>query len=220
MSVFKNIKSLFVVEEGSAPAKPASAKKETATSSSTSTPQVTESKAGAKGKVTGKFMDVLFSAMEKNNLDGFDYLEYKQSLKSLSKMKMDDATRYQSAYAMAETMGATPAKLINSASHYIQVLQKEEEKFESALSKQRHQNISEKEKQVKEMDLLVKQKEDQILKLKKEIEATRKKQETLRKQVKDATAKVETTKNNFIASFNQLVGQIHTDLEAMKQYLK
>ena len=35
------------------------------------------------GKVTDKFYDILFGAMEANNQEGFDYLEYKKSLQTL-----------------------------------------------------------------------------------------------------------------------------------------
>jgi chromosome segregation ATPase len=224
MSVFKNIKSLFIVEEeGAGPAKSTATSKSAQKAPAGSTPKgpvVEESSLGDKGKVTEKFMDVLFSAMEKNNLDGFDYLEYKQSLQSLVKMPMDEATRYQSAFAMAQTMGANPQKLIQSADHYISVLQKEEKKFEAALANQTHNQIASKEKLVKELDATIKQKEAQIQKLQKEIAATRKKQEALRADVKKASVKVQTTKNNFIASYNQLVSQIQADMDKMKQYLK
>ncbi|MCB0704601.1 MAG: hypothetical protein KDC34_04800 [Saprospiraceae bacterium] len=220
--MFKNIKSLFVLEDEN-PSPKTTSKSESnkgATTPDSGSPVVRESPAGVRGQVTIKFMDVLFAAMEKNNLDGFDYLEYKQSLQSLAKMPMDEATRYQSAYAMAQTMGATPQKLIQSASHYIQVLQAEEQKFQVALANQKQQNISEKEKLANDLDLTVKTKEEAIKKLQQEIETTRKQQQSLRKEVESATIKVESTKNDFIASFNKLVSQINQDMEAMKNYLK
>ena len=75
--------------------------------------------------------------MEKANIEGFDYLEYKQSLKSLAKMPMDERTRFQSAYAMAQTMGASVGHLIKTAQHYIDILAAEEKKFETALANQK-----------------------------------------------------------------------------------
>ena len=85
-------------------------------------PVVKESPAGDPGKVNDKFTEVLFSAMERDNQEGFDYLEFKQSLRSLEKMPMDEATRYQSALAMAKTLGANPVLLQQSAAHYLNVL--------------------------------------------------------------------------------------------------
>ena len=131
--MLKNLKSLFIVEEQNAPEKPAEDPKPTVTPS----PKIAESREGDPGKITQKFIEVLFKAMESNNLDGFDYLEFKQSLQSLSKMPMDEATRFRSAFAMAETMGATTQQLLSSANHYIDVLKSEETKFEKALANQR-----------------------------------------------------------------------------------
>ena len=39
-------------------------------------------------------------------------------------------------------------------------------------------------------------------------------------QIKSAAERMESTKNNFIASYNLLVGQIVDDIEKMKTYLK
>ena len=74
-------------------------------------------------------MDVLAEALQNNNIDGVDYFEFRQSLLSLSKISMDEKTRYQSAFAMAQAMGATPKQLIETAEHYLNVLKNEEHKF-------------------------------------------------------------------------------------------
>lgn len=221
--MFKNLKSLFIVEEEGAPKKKASNKKAAPPTSKTPEKiekvEATPTEVGA-GKVTQKFMDVLFKAMEKNNLEGFDYLEFKQSMASLKKMSMDEPTRYQSAFAMAQTMGATPDHLVKTAQHYINILRKEEEKFEAALAKQNQVQIGDKQNQIKQLDDTIKAKAAQIQKLTKEIEAHQKQSKSLKGQINKASVKVQTTKNNFIASYKSLVGQIAADVENMKKYLK
>lgn len=223
--MLKNLKSLFIIEEenpkkgtkGKAvPPKPAQ-KGEPATTpeKKDSTPQVPSS-----GKVSSKFVNILFKAMEENNLDGFDYLEFKQSLKSLEKMPMDEATRYQSAYAMAQTMGATPEKLLETAQHYLQVLGNEEKKFEEALAAQKQKQIGSKEQQIKKLEEVVNNKATQIKQLTKEIEAHQQKANALKKEIGGAVVKVESTKNDFIASYQALVDKIMVDVENMKKFLK
>lgn len=226
-SMLKKIKSLFVIEE-EAP----KAKNESSSRSQTSAPAESKermdvasadlppSPVAAPGKVTNKFMDVLLGAMAKNNLDGFDYLEFKQSLKSLSEMPMDEKTRFQSAFAMAQTMGATPDLLINTANHYLNVLQKEEKKFEQAVDNQRKKQIGNKEKEIKQMDMLIQEKAEQIKRLTQEIEQHRKLRDKLTQQISQSAVKVETTKNNFIASYQALVSQIQADIEQINKYLK
>lgn len=232
MGFADKLKSLFVVEDESS-----SKKKETKTTSTpkkaaskskaTPTPsaqpkgvEVVESSEGKKGQPTTKFMEILFGAMEKHNLDGFDYIEFKESLKSLEKMPMDEQTRFQSAFAMAKTMGATPKKLMDAAAHYLKVLQHEEKKFEQALENQRSRQIGGREKQIKDLEVGIQQKAQHIKKLTQEIEHSQKQLAGIKGEISGAVSKVETTKNNFIASYNIVVAQIQEDVAAMKKYLK
>lgn len=220
--MFKNLKSLFIEEEETGSEKPAPKVEKSKTTAPEPPPRVSvaESTSGDPGKVTGQFVEILLKSMEVNNLDGFDYLEYKQSLKSLEKMPMDEVTRYQSAFAMAQTMGATPDKLIQTAQHYINVLQQEERKFEEALAHQRTKQIGMKEQEIAQLESSIQGKAEQIKQLTQEIEASRQQSEALKGEISEASQKVESTKNNFIASFNALVGQINDDMDKMGKYLK
>ncbi len=134
--MFKNLKSLFIEEtedrtKKGQPIEQQSVEK-TGKGKSMTPSASTYRMSATPGKVSTKFMEILFKAMEDNNLDGFDYLEFKQSLKSLEKMLMDEATRFKSAFAMAQRMKATPALLVKTANHYLNILKQEEQKFENA----------------------------------------------------------------------------------------
>ncbi len=222
--MFDKLKSLFVVEDDT-PKKPqaktkagSSVPKPKQTTSSTSVPRT--STTASSGKVNSKFTNVLLKAMEANNLDGFDYLEYKHSLKSLEKMPMDEQTRFKSAYAMAQTMGATPDHLIKTANHYIRVLLDEESKFGQALANQKTKQIGDKEAQIKQLENIIKEKTKTIEQLKKEIDQHSKGMHAMKEEISGAAIKVESTKNDFHASFNNLVSHIKKDIESMKNYLK
>jgi len=232
MSMLKKLKGYFVVDDeefkeemnkqsgGQKTEKTVPSSKENVTSKPTTSSTPTPRSTSTQGKASSKFTNILLGAMDANNLDGFDYLEFKQTLHNLSKMPMDEATRYKSAYAAAQPMGVTPAKLIETAQFYIDILKKEEAKFGTALANQRSKQIGDKEQQIQQMDKLVIEKTKQIERLKKEIEHHKKQSDTMKKSISDASVKVETTKNNFIASYNLLVGQIKRDMDNMKKYLK
>ena len=218
------LKSIFITEDESVSKPKAEGEKEVPGSKISQekpdiqTPQTRVS--ALPGKVNSKFTEVLFRAMEANNLNGFDYLEYKNSLKSLEKMPMDEQTRFKSAFAMAQTMGATPDHLIKTANHYIRVLLEEQEKFGQALANQRAQQIGNKEEQIKQLESIIKEKTQQIERLKAEIQQHGKDMESMKADISSASVKVESTKNDFQASFNNLVNQINKDIESMKNYLK
>ena len=223
--MFDKLKSIFIIEDETGKKtnkteqeKAADSKAKTSREKTSSSPNVKAT--ASTGKVSSKFMDVLLKAMEANNLDGFDYLEFKHSLKSLEKMPMDEQTRFQSAYAMAQTMGATPDHLVKTANHYIRVLLQEEEKFGHALSNQKTKQIGDKEQKIKQMEALIKEKNSRIEELKADIQKHTKEMEKMKTEISNATVKVESTKNDFHASFNHLVDQIKKDIENMKNYLK
>lgn len=214
--MLKNLKSLFIVEDEETAKVPekAPAKVEVPKTA----PVIKQSAVGEPGKVSAKFSDVLIAAMERDNQEGFDYMEFKQSLKSLANMPMDEATRYQSALAMAKTLGATPAKLLESAAHYLNVLKIEENKFEHALAKQQEEKIGQKGNEQEQLKKVINEKMETIKRLNLEIENHKKQLDALQKEVEEAAKKVETTKNDFIASYNSLVSQIQTDIDNLKKY--
>lgn len=231
MSIIKNIKSLFVVEEETDTAKDKASKAEAfkklnreagkkATPITTPpTNPTTEAEGNRTGKANQKFMEILFKAMEANNLDGLDYLEFKQSLNALSKMPMDEATRYKSAFAMASSMGATPLHLTKTAHHYIDVLTKEEQKFERALKQQVDTKIGQQRQEVKAMEKNIADKTAQIKQLTEQISQIQQKVNQKKKAVEEANEKINTTKNDFIASYELIKGQIEADVANMQKYL-
>ncbi|MEN0003956.1 MAG: hypothetical protein AAF798_07425, partial [Bacteroidota bacterium] len=125
----------------------------------------------------------------------------------------------KSAFAMAKTMGAEPKRLIETAQHYIKVLLTEEQKFEQAVASQKQKQIGSKQQKSKKVEEQINNKAQRIKQLTQEIEAHQKQIAVLKKEIADASTRVETTKNDFIASYNTIVTQIHTDLENMKKYL-
>jgi hypothetical protein len=176
--------------------------------------------ANTTGTANDKFMEVLFKAMEGANIDGFDYFEFKQSLNNLQKVPMDEATRFKSAFAMAQTMGATSDKLISTASHYLGVLQQESNKFSEAANNQINNQIGNKKAQIENFELVIRQKAEQIKKMTEEIDQHRKEMEQLKQDISQASSKVTQTKADFEASYNLLVSYIQSDITNMKQYLK
>ncbi len=106
----------------------------------------------------------LVKALERSNLDGFDYLEYKQSTNNLKGM-MDEAMAIKSAFATAINIGLTKEKLVQTARHYKGVLDKEKNQFETALANRRKNHIAEKEKEVEQWKTAIAKNMEQIKKL-------------------------------------------------------
>lgn len=234
--MFKKLKSLFVVEDEAAVSpqsgqKPAQKTTQKTPTQHSSTAKGPGSQGGAvekpkfdknnppKGKPSEKFINRLLGALEENNLKGFDYLEYKQSLQNLSNVEMDEATKYKSALAMAKTMGATPKKMIDSANHYIKVLNNEETKFVEAFKNQQNIQVSNRNKEITSLEKSIAHKQKQIEQLNKEIEAEKKALDQRKNSINQANAKVQATKESFYHAYHIVIEQIKADVEKMNKYL-
>jgi uncharacterized protein (DUF3084 family) len=224
--MFKKLKDLFIVEEN-VPEKPVIEEKPKTTTSkgnaivktTTSSPSSTMTNADLKGEVNDRFLKILSDALEKNNLEGFDYLELKKSLQSLSSMPMDEATRFKSAFAMASSMNVSAKQLLDSADFYMNILSQEEQKFENALAQQKSTKVHSQEEQVKQLEMTVKAKAEQIKQLTQEIDTLQQQITTTNTEIAEQTAKVTKTKNDFAVSYNAVTEQIQNDVANMKKYL-
>jgi len=221
--MFKKLKSLFIIEESETPPETKAASENTSGVKKDNpvihkTPVVTPLP-NVKGEVQDKFLNVLFEAMQSNNEEGFDYLEFKDFLRSLANVPMDDSTRYKSAYVTAQTMGATKEKILNSAKQYISILAKEESKFQEALAGQKERNLTGKQDEIKNLEKSIKQNEADIEKLKSDNENYRKQIDNLEHDINTASDKLAQTASDFGATYQALLSQIQDDVKNIESHL-
>jgi uncharacterized coiled-coil protein SlyX len=228
--MWKNLKSLFIIEEpekgkkSSAPAPKATAggnsQKNPVSKAPTDKPAAGASSGPVTGAINDRFVKVLLEAMESANHPGFDYLEYKKALENLKKMNFTDGVRFQTAYAAAQGMGVTPQQLMDSAQHYLNILGKEDLKFQKALQGQKSQQIKEKEAQLAQLDQQIAGQEAKIKEIKAQIEKTKKEQKKLQQTITRSTQKLAATQADFETTYSTITAGITQDIELMKEYLK
>jgi len=227
--MLKKIKSLFIIEDES---------QDSSSDSSTSANQGTDGQVETKSKssipiekpvfdednpaednVDEKFINRLLGAIEENNIEGFDYLEYKQALQNLENVEMDEKTRFKSALAVAKTMGANKSVLISSADHYLTVLEKEEKKFLEAFRHQIEKQVNGRHTEIENIQNAIEAKKAQIKQIEEDIKKYSEMLTKAKAGVAGAQAKVESAKTGFYSAFHIVSEQIKDDLEKIKAYL-
>lgn len=228
--LLKKIKGLFIVEDtpsnGNNESSTTSAETTTTTNQTQNTtttnpvyiPPVTPTVVS--GGQNQKVYDSLSQALESNNMQGFDYLEFRGSLLSLSKMPLDEATRFQSAYAMAQTMGADVNKLIDTAQHYLNVLKNEELKFQQALQNQQKNGMDSREQEIVGLQNAINQKAELIKQITSEIEQHQAKITEIKQQINESASKIAQAQSDFQVTYQSLVDQINGDISNIQKYLK
>lgn len=226
--MLKNLKSLFIVEEEETkPQESKDGKKEASTNTPPKgnnnpppLPKKPAAAASTAGAVDVKIVEKLLQAIEKNNLDGFDYLEYKKALKALEKMPMDEATKFRSAFATASTMGVTLDKLLETTKFYIGVLDKENDEFVNAFKNQFNDKVSGREREIAQFESIIKEKSAQIKALTDEITKHQTQIEDLKQKLEESNSKILKTQNDFKQSYDHLKAQFEGDIVKMQKYLK
>ena len=206
--MLKRLKSLFVIEEEESDASFLSGDK-------------AGEKEGAlnEGEVNERFLKVLARAIEDSNQEGFDYFEFREFLRALDSMEMDEQTRFKSAYANAQIMGATVDRLKESAEHYLGVLEREKGKFEIAAENRVTGELERQKSELGQVKQLIADKEAQIEQLKKEIEQLRGQVDVRNEQIAGTEAKVWKTSSDFMQTYRHLVEQIKSDMQKIHTYL-
>ena len=167
----------------------------------------------------GKSVDFLTKALSKNNLPGFDYLEFIQSLKALADMGMDEGTAIKSAFATASTVGLTKSKLLQTGKHYQQVLDNERLQFESALQNQLNKRVKGKQQEVAKLKEQIGKWKAQIQKLEDQVAKSQGTIDSADEHIQAEMNKIENTKEAFENTFQSIVRQINQDLENINTYL-
>ncbi len=166
-----------------------------------------------------KSVEFLTNALEKNNLPGFDYLEFKLSLGKLMAMNLGEDTSYKSAYVTASTVGLTKDKLLSTAQHYRQVLVNEKDQFDQALNNQLQKRVKSKQQEVEKLRQQIQAWVAQIETLQKQIAQSQNTIDTADEQIQGEMRKIEATKENFEHTHQSILNQIDSDIQNMGRYL-
>lgn len=166
-----------------------------------------------------KSVDFISKAIEKANLPGFDYVEFKQALSNIAKMNIEEATAFKSAYGTAMTMGLTKEKLLETANHYKTIVSKEREQFDVASEKQKDLKIGDNLRQVDDMNKKILDNELKIKQLQDEIETLRVKVRGMDYEREQAYGKIEEAKTKFTFAHQSILNQIEKDIENIQKYL-
>jgi chromosome segregation ATPase len=170
-------------------------------------------------KNNNRFANALMRALEKKNLDGFDYLEFKQSVTRLTETGMDLDTAINSAFITGSSMGLTKEKLVKTANYYAEVLQDEKAQFMRSLEKHLVDNVEGKSKQSGELKKKIANWETKIKQLQEQIAAARKQIDSADSQIEAARTKAEENQRGFEEALQTITNTIREDVEHIQRII-
>jgi len=162
--------------------------------------------------VNEKFKNYFDQLFREANLPGPDYFEFAKMTQAMTAIA-DEKSRYTAAYAGLNVQGLDKSKLLNTATAYLQVLEKDAAHFSSTVDVA----LTEKVK-AKQQDIIVKQ--QRIEQLSKEINDLQSQVLLLHDEVKENEEKIESNTGGYKAASENMRQQILIDIEKIKQHIQ
>lgn len=164
-------------------------------------------------------LEFITQAIERNNLPGFDYFEFKRAVAQLAEMNLDEATAHKSAFATAATLGITKEKLIETAGYYRNIVEKEKEQFNKALDNQTATKVAARQQEVNRLRDQIERHKIEIARLQDEIAGYLNQAEAADVAVKLESEKLEKSKTAFEKAHQSVLLTIDRDVENMHKHL-
>jgi hypothetical protein len=193
-SIFKKMKSLFIVDDEKANAAPA----EQSTESVEPEPEETFT-----GKIDNKIIKMLKGVLNKKKLEGFEYLQFKEVFNDLELDNED--SKFKAAMATAKTMKSDVDILMTAAKFYLDILSDQKGKAIKTVSEANDEIIAKE----KEVDSIQKQIDDLVVQ-----------QKSLNAEIEKEKSDTANMKASFDASCQALEDEINADIEKFKKYKK
>ncbi len=178
-----------------------------------------ESEFTGRGEPNPDFIGILINAMQDAREEDFDYLHFKNNLKSLNHLDFDAPTQFKTAYAIAKNQGVDRDSLVKSASSFIEVLNREEDKFNQSLESQKQNRIELRKENIRKLRDQIFEKQTEIEKLEEEIRQLEGDIGEEKNELQENRERIERTSADFSASLEFLKKKITADIESLKKYL-
>lgn len=214
-----SIKSLFIKEEANTVVKENTKSKSSSTSSSpvlvspTISYQTPTTYTNVSGVVVPEIKESLEKALMDNNFPGEDYIELREAIKSMvTGTGLDATTAMKAAFATLASRGLTKSKAVETAGKYIEIINKEKEKFLATVSSRTEQKVSKPKQEIeaiaKDNISLAKEIENITKKMNDNNEAISKK----KGEIAEQESIIERTKTNYEFTHSIFVKEIQDDV--------
>lgn len=172
--------------------------------------------------VDRKFVEHFVSLLEKANLPGPDYFEYKQALQSMEGLSLGEEKQFQAAWASFKAMGGVKDTTIlkTSADQYLAILSRDRESFLKDVDKAIKDRVGALQGEQKKLEETNASLVKQIEELQKKIEDNKNRLGQISGEVTEQSAKINANKDSFEITYLSFAEQIRSDLSKINQYLK
>lgn len=172
--------------------------------------------------VDRKFVEHFVDLLEKSNQPGHDYFEFKQALKSMEGLGLDEQKQYLASWASFKAMGgfSDTQSLVESANQYIQVLDKDRVHFLKDVDKAISERVGSLQKDLNNLQENNTAYARQIKELQEKINANNQKISSITNDIQEQSHKLTESRDSYDITYQSFVEQLKADIARIQSYLK
>lgn len=174
------------------------------------------------GQVDTKFVDHFAAVLAKTNLQGPDYFEFRETLRSLANLGLSEDKQFQAAWASFGALGGATdvSVLTQTAQQYLTALAADREAFLKTVDAALADKVGSLQKEQKTLQAENEKLAAQLAELQNRMQANADRLSKIGGEVEAQTAKLAQNKAAYEATYAHFTDQIKGDVGKMGSYLK
>jgi hypothetical protein len=207
---FKNaLSKMGLIEESVASTKPVVQAKSVP---STPLPSSFIPPAVSTANVDPSIKEMLEQSIQESKLSGFDYLKFIGAVEEMKSSGSSEDARFKMAFVAAKQLGVDKDSLVKSGNHYLDVLKKDEDDFNSDCSEFEKNELQTRDAKIAELD-------SRVTELTKQLDDTKGALLSLKGEAASKRSSLESRRSGFQATLQSVKSVIETNISKINQYL-
>lgn len=179
------------------------------------TPQATP----VQGVVNEEMIEFLAKAIEEANLDGFDYLEFRNALAAMASAPLSEQQKYAAVFVTASTMGLTKQTLLDSIDHYQSILNTKRDEFQVQVAQMTAQEVTRREELKAQKESEITSLSEQIREIQAAISAKQQESLEIDMELGQHKLNIQRTAASFGATYDLVSGKLQGDRQKIEAYI-
>lgn len=174
------------------------------------------------GSIDTKFVTHFASVLEKANIQGPDYFEFREMLRNLAELGLDEDKRFQAAWASFKTLGgkADVSVLTNTANQYLTALGQDRDAFLKSVEAALAERVGGLQNEQKQLQATNEALAKQIADLQRQMAQNTERLSKINDEIDEQSLKLTQNRSNFEATYGSFTEQIKDDIHKIQTYLK
>ena len=168
--------------------------------------------------INNDIVNSIKQVMEDNNLEGYDYYEFMQSVAEQSDMP-SEKRRFEVVFSVAKGWGLSKEHLITTADHYIEVIENHRKNFEGKINSEEQDKVLKLKSQAELIDRSILEKEELIESLREEMDALKERKESMLTVVNENEAEITQLRQEGNLAYKLFINQIKDGKNKINEYI-